>query len=319
MRGLHRCGHAELGEAAEVVGVEQLRVLDARPQPARLPSARASPRARPARRGWRASPIACTARSRPASAQRPARSRSSSALSSASPSPASANGSSIAGRARAERAVGERLDGADAQPLVAEAAAQPERDDLVEPLGRERGPDAQREAARSAFSRCQAARPCSRWKSWMPVTPRACASRMPVRDGRVELALARRGDRRGGVPGRGLAQHAGRLAGRIALDDGRAADRQPRERRRREPGRVVVVRPEQHRRGRRRRRRAPRGGAPGRRPASAPSASRRRAASRRRSAGRRPRPRARRRASASPRGRAGRAPATTRGSARGRR
>ena len=128
-------------------GCEQLRVLDARPQPARLPALarrleRVEHRAVGARRRSRAR------RGRgPHRRSGPASSRSSSAPSSASPRPASANGSSMRGGARAERAVGEGLDRPDAQPLVAEAAAQPERDDLVEPLGRQRRPDAQRQAA----------------------------------------------------------------------------------------------------------------------------------------------------------------------------
>ena len=147
MGRLHRCGHAELGEAREVVGVEQLRVLDARTQPARLPALARRRRVRPARPGWRASPIACTASSSPASAQRPASSRSSLAAQQLLAEPGVGERLEHPGRARAERAVGERLDRADAQPLVAEAAAQPERDDLVDPLGRQRGPDAQRQAA----------------------------------------------------------------------------------------------------------------------------------------------------------------------------
>ena len=53
VRVLHGGGDAEAREARHVVGVDALRVLDPRAQPARLPVLRAWPRRRRAPRGWR--------------------------------------------------------------------------------------------------------------------------------------------------------------------------------------------------------------------------------------------------------------------------
>ena len=125
-----------------------------------------------------ASPIACTARSRPASAQRPARSRSSPALRSDSPRPASANGSSIEAVREPSVPSANALTG----PIRSHSSPRPlRRPSATISSSRSAGSDAQTrsDSRRSAFSRCQAARPCSRWKSWMPVTPRACAARSP--------------------------------------------------------------------------------------------------------------------------------------------
>ena len=166
-----------------------------------------------------------------------------------------------------------------------------------------RSPSATISSSRSAGSEAQtrsagagrraaaasAPRPCSRWKSWMPVTPRACAAPQAVRDA-PRRARARRGS--------GMAAAASQAAvsrrtpvgspERVALDDGRVADRQARERGRRQPGRVVVVRPQQHgpvaaggvERGAVRARGRPPASVAERQPApiSQPSAARRRAA-----------------------------------------
>ncbi len=114
---------------------------------------------------------------------------------------------------------------------------------------RSAGSDAQTRSVRlrAPFSRCQAASPPSRWKSWIPVSPRACASRMP-------FATAVSSSRSSGA---GIAAAASQAAVSrrmpVGLPDasrsttGAVPTGSRVERRRREPGRVVIVRPEQHR------------------------------------------------------------------------
>ena len=245
MRGLHRGGHAEPGEAREVRrGGAAARARSAAAARRGAQRSRvASSASRTARLA--ASPIACTASSRPASAQRAARSRSCSALSSASPRPASANGSSIDAVREPSVPSANALTG----PMRSHSSPSPLRSpSAMISSSRSAGSEAQTRSdrRRSACSRCQAASPLLALEvvnaGHAPRVGRAQA----VHDGLVELALAQRRNGGGGIPGGGLAQHPGRLARRVALDDRRGADRQQRERSRGEPGGVVVVRPEQH-------------------------------------------------------------------------
>ena len=297
MRRLHRGGHARARRSARgrrggAAARARCAVAGRRGAQRSRVASRASSTARLA-----ASPIACTASSRPASALRPARSRSSSALSSASPRPGVGERLEHRGGARAERAVRERLDRADAQPLVAEAAAQPERDDLVEPLGRQRGPDAQRQAAVGVQ-----ALPGGEAVLALEVVDARHAARVgraqAAREGLVELALARAAGWRRPRPTR-----RSRAARRWARPRRRA---RPRARRRSAAARAPPTTarrcgdraPRAAPADRRRPRRAPPGAVPDRRRASAPRASRHRSASRSRPARRSGRGAAPRRASA---------------------
>ena len=172
-------------------------------------------------------------------------------------------------------------------PMRSQSSPRPlrsaERDDRVEPLGRERGPDAQREPAvgvqplpgREAVLALEVVDPGD---------PARVRLAHPVREGRVELVLARRAGspRRRPRPrsraGRRSARRTHRARRRARCRS--AAARAPPTRARPCGGRAPRAAP----RARRRPRPGPRGAARDRRPASARSASPRRSPSRRRSA-----------------------------------
>ena len=288
MRGLHGCGHAERGEAAQVVGVEELRMLDPRPQPTGLPALAGGGQ------GIQDGAVGRIAdgmhRELEARVRAPARQIEQLIVPEQRFSaPRIGERLEHPGGARAERAVGERLDGAEAKPVVAETAAQAERDDLVEPLGRERGPDAQRQACarRSAAARRRGrARAGSRGcPSRRARGPRAGRSRPPRR---ARSRAAPGSQRRHPTPPSRAARpwaHPRHRARRPARRRSAAARALPRTARRcgdRAP-RAATGRSPQAASS------ASRCG-PGRRRASAPSASPRRSASRSRRAAAPPRP-----------------------------
>ena len=305
MRGLHGCGHAELGEARrDRPGGAAAHARCAAGGRA-APSARASPRARPARRGWRRRRSrALRGRGPRRRSARPGRAapRRSAA---ASPSPASANGSSIEAVREPSVPSANALTG----PMRSHSSPRPLRSPsamiVVQPLGRERGPDAQREPAARRAAAATRASPCSRWKSWMPGHAARVRLAHAARDRLVEHARPGGGEsppRRPRRPSRAARRWAAPAASRSttgaspigsrasAADESQAVwwscahsstGRSPQA-----ASSALAVR------------------LPGRRPASAPRASPRRSASRRRRAPRPRRPPAPRRASASPRGRA---------------
>ena len=246
MRGLHRRRHAESRRSAR--GPRDRAAARARCAAAgdAKPSGRESPRARPAPRDWprrRLRAPRARARRRSCAARGP---RSSSALRSASPRPASAKGSSSEAVREPSVPSANALTG----PMRSHSSPRPLRSpSAMISSSRSAGSDAhtRSDRRRSAWRRCQAARPCSRWKSWMPVTPRACAARRPRARASSSPCSLRRRQRRGRIPRGGLAQHAGGRARLVALDDGCRPDRQPGERGRRQPGGVVIVCPEHHR------------------------------------------------------------------------
>ena len=229
-------------EARDVLRREQLRVLDPLPEAERAP--------RVARRLERVERVAVRAvadrvhRDRAARAARRARTISSSSSRAVISTPAAVEQPR---GLRAERAVHERLQVADAQERRRRGRGRsPSAASSPTLLVRERLPDAQRQrvrarevAARSASAPSQPSLSCT------ATTPRRFASFMPARiastyssSAIVDVALAE-------LPRRLLAQHAGRLAALVALDDAarhlEVAVRAG-ERGRVEPERVVVLR-----------------------------------------------------------------------------
>ena len=241
------------------------------------------------------SPIACTATSSPPRLARSTSSRSSGRVEQQLAGPAVGVGLEHRRGARAERAVGEGLDRADAQEVVAEARAQAERERVVEPLDGQRGPDAERERAvgREPLPGGEAVRALEVVDARHAATVRRADA---AAHGGVELLLGRQ---RRALPEREgvlLAQQAGSAGGG-------GGDR-----------RVPVVRADRARAVAARRLEA--GGVERRREVVAQRVAR--AASRGRPAPRRSR-RTRPRGRSRRRGRAGRRRAPTRGSARARR
>ena len=123
------------------------------------------------------------------------------------------------GRLRAERAVHEDLQVADAQQVVADARAQAELLEPVDVVVRKRLPDAQSERALlgEALPEARRAEPAvlvvdaghaARGGDLQPVAHRV--DELVVRGQQIAVAE---------LPGRLLAQHAGRLAALVQLDD----------------------------------------------------------------------------------------------------
>ena len=145
---------------------------------------------------------------------------------------------------RAERAVHERLQVADPNEVVAEAAADPERRELVHLLGGDRLPHAQVQRAFLA----EALPDAERAEPAVLVVDRGDAARdrdaHAFAGGLDHLVLGRPHVLVAEVPGALLAQHAGRLAALVA-DDDTALDLEVavrvRERGRVQPERVVVA------------------------------------------------------------------------------
>ena len=136
---LHRCSDPELGKAADVLGCQQLRVLDALPQAERRPDV--------ARLLERVERVAIRPIADRMHGDRPAGLR-------AAPDDLRQLGAARdldaravqhASRLRPERPVHERLQVADPQHRASEPAPQPELFERVEPVGRKRLPDPQRQ------------------------------------------------------------------------------------------------------------------------------------------------------------------------------
>ena len=175
------------------------------------------------------SPIACTATSRPPRLARATISRSSSALEQPHAASAVRERLEHRRRARAERAVGERLDRADPDPLVAEAAANAERERLVEAVGGQRRPHAEGEGpvGGDALPRGEPAAALEVVHAGQPAPVRLAHA---LAHGGVDLGLARRG--RGLPAGERLvlAQQSGGPSRRRGRDDGVAIVRRDRDR-----------------------------------------------------------------------------------------
>ena len=245
MRELHRAGDAELREPPEVFGRQALRMLDPLPQATRRPFV--------LRRLERVERFAVRAVAdrmypdRPAGARR-ATNDLGELLAARDPH---AGAVEHPGGLRAERAVHEHLQVAEPKEVVAEAGAESQRLELGKLLVRERLPDPE----------CQPsvlAQPLEDLGSAYPAVLvvdgrdaaavselHACSRDLEpfvLGDGREPLAEAPRGF---------LAQHSGRLATRVTLDDS-AFDLEislrESERRRVQPQRVQVLRPERGRR-----------------------------------------------------------------------
>jgi hypothetical protein len=146
---------------------------------------------------------------------------------------------------RAQRPVHEGLQVADAEHRVAEAAAQPEASQLLDPVGRERLPDAQRQRtdSRERVPVAERADPAVLVVDGRN-SPRRCdfaplAHRVDVLVGRdVDVSVAE-------APARLFAEDARRLTALVALDDAAVHVElvavRPGQRRRVDPQRVRVV------------------------------------------------------------------------------
>src|SRR6476659_5000841 len=236
--------HAQLRETRKVGGIEALRVIDPLAEPERLPDV--------ACRLERPECLAIGAVADRVDGDRPARGgrdadelRELLAARDADPAPVEHPRG-----LRAERAVHERLQVAESEKVVSDPRAQTELREPADVLGRERLPDTQRQTVPLVD----------------PSEDPVCAEPAVLVVDRADTALVRDAEPVAGprhplvlrhddvplaeAPGGLLAQHARRLAVRVALDDASvnleiAAGAG--ERSRVEPERVVVLRPERGR------------------------------------------------------------------------
>ena len=213
MRELHRAGDTELGEAREVLRCEALRVLDPLAQAARRPFV--------LRRLERVERLAVGAVADRVHPDRPARSggRAHDLRELVTARDANPRAVEHPRGLRAERTVHEHLQVAEAQEVVPEAGADPERLELRQLLVRERLPHAKSQP--SVVAESLEDRGCADpavlvvngcYASAMSELHTRARHLQPVvlRDGREPLAEP---------PRRLLSQDPGRLAGSVALHD----------------------------------------------------------------------------------------------------